>query len=274
MTLSKWSDFFKQHPYSSSVLFSLVFVALEKVVEFDFVCPCESGFTEAFFCCYLLVPMFIAFVFGLYLLSFKRSSRGEHGSDLLKLLACMVPSVVWLAMFLCDGRYTACLYTEFGAEFSDSDNPSPWKWCEKTQTLTPDEIITLVSFYISKLVGFGVFVLISAVALIYKCCMNYCKCLDFTDTEPCCSAHGKTCSVAHCRACCEHHKPNCCSAHRDMRCSAHLPEDASSSQGNRRDHSVHLELHSCHGAAACHCAKPENCPSLHHHTCRCDCHKR
>ncbi|KAL7853363.1 hypothetical protein AOLI_G00202070 [Acnodon oligacanthus] len=275
MALSQWSEFFKQYPYSSSVLFSLVLVVLEKVVELDFVCPCKSGYTEAFFCFYLLVPMFIAFVFGLYLLSFEcSSSRGERWPNFLKLLACVVPSVVWLAMFLCDGRYIACLNTEFNAEYSDSDNPSPWKWCEKNQTLTPDEVITLESFYISKLAGFGVLVLVSAVALIYKCCMKYCKCLDLTDTEPCCSAHGKTCSAAHCRACCEHHKRNCCPAHRNMACLAHLPEDASSSQGNRRDQSVHLELQPCHGAAACHCGKLENCPCLCHQTCRCDCHKR
>ncbi|XP_037401690.1 uncharacterized protein LOC119265383 [Pygocentrus nattereri] len=267
MALSKWSDFFKQHPYSSSVLFSLVLVVLEKVVEVDFVCPCESGYTEAFFSFYLLVPMFIAFVFGLYLLSFKCSSCGECCSAFPKLLACAVPSVVWLAMFLCDGRYIACLYTELKKDYIDSANPSPWKWCEKNQTLTAGERKALKSFYVSKLLGFIVLILISSVALIYKFCKKGCKYLDFTDQEPR--------SSAHCRACCEHHKPNCSSEHRDMNWSDHLPEEDVSSQGqaNTQAQQEGMPLRQMDSTAASPCAKTDNCPCLCHQTCRCDGHQ-
>ncbi|KAL7853365.1 hypothetical protein AOLI_G00202090 [Acnodon oligacanthus] len=276
MALSQWSEFFKQYPYSSSVLFSLVLVVLEKVVELDFVCPCKSGYTEAFFCFYLLVPMFIAFVFGLYLQSFKCSSRGERWPNFLKLLACVVPSVVWLALFLCDGRYIACLNTELKKDHIGSADPSPWKWCEKNQTLTAFERKALESFYSSKLAGFSVLVLISAVALLYKCCKKGYKCLDFTDQEPCCSAHGKTCSSAHCKKCCGDHKRNCCPSHRDMNCLAHLPEQGSSSQGRTNTQVQGQEgtpLTEMDSTAASPCAKIENCPCLCHQTCLCDCHQ-
>ncbi|KAL6470795.1 hypothetical protein MHYP_G00219140 [Metynnis hypsauchen] len=267
MTLSQWSDFFKQHPYSSSVLFSLVLVVLEKVVEVDFVCPCESGYTEAFFSLYLLVPMFIAFVFGLYLLSFKCSPSCEDCcSDFLKFLACMVPSVVWLAVFLCDGRYIACLNTELKKDYIDSDNPSPWKWCEKNQTLTAGERKALEWFYISKLLGFSVLILISAVALVYKCCKKVFKFLDFTNQKPR--------SSAHCRACCEHHKGNS-SAHRDVTSSAPPPEENDSSQGqaNTEDQQESIHLREKDSTAASPRAETENCPCVCHQPCNGDGHQ-
>ncbi|KAL7853364.1 hypothetical protein AOLI_G00202080 [Acnodon oligacanthus] len=184
MVLSQLAAFFTRYPYSSSVLFSLVLVVLEKFFENDFVCPCESGYTEAFFCFYLLAPMFIAFVFGLYLLSFRCvccSGRKKCCSAFCKFLACSIPSAVWLAVFFCDGRYIACLNTELKGEYADSADPSPWKWCERNQTRTDDQLRALTSFYKSKLGGFGVLVFITVIALLYKCCKKYCECLNFSE---------------------------------------------------------------------------------------------
>lgn len=148
MVLARLSGLFKQYPFGSNAIFSLILIVLEKVVENDFVCPCVKGYTEAFFWCYLLVPMFIAFVFVLYLLSFE--CWGQKKSAIFKkLLACLIPPSVWLALFLCDGKYLACLMTDLNSEHADSDEMPLWEWCSKSRNLTAGQYRAEKVFFIS-----------------------------------------------------------------------------------------------------------------------------
>lgn len=145
MVLAQLSELLKQYPFSSNTLFSLILVVLEKVAEYDFVCPCVEGYTGAFFLCYLLVPMFIAFVFGLYLLGLE--CRCAYFK---KFVACLIPSSVWLALFLCDGRYVACLNTKLESTQADSEALPPWEWCSRSRNLTHDQYEAEKAFFRSK----------------------------------------------------------------------------------------------------------------------------
>lgn len=146
-------EFFERYPYGSNVIFSLILVILEKVVENEFVCPCVKGFTELFFWCYLLVPMFVAFVCGLYLLSFEcrsNSSKKAFLANVKKVFACLISTIAWLWVFLSDGRYLACLKTNLKSEHADSDERPPWEWCSKSRNLTAAQSHAEEIFFISK----------------------------------------------------------------------------------------------------------------------------
>ncbi|XP_072518253.1 uncharacterized protein [Salminus brasiliensis] len=219
MILAKIIKFFGQHPFSSNVLFGIILTGLEKIIENDFICPCKSGYTEAIFWLYLLTPTVASFIFGLYLQHCAKLDK----TCCLNFFSSFIPPIVWLALFFLDGRYMSCLKTTIKVDYDDSDEKPPWKWCHKNQTLTDDQIHAWRWFFISRLIGLGIFIFILILVLFYKCykCMYQKKVL-------CCSAHGQTCGSAHCRNCCLKHKRTCCSEHNNIHCLAHPPRNKGS----------------------------------------------
>ncbi|XP_066502040.1 uncharacterized protein [Hoplias malabaricus] len=190
------------------ILTGLIFS--EKFAENDFVCPCEKDWTEVLFCIYLVLPAFIAFTVTFYIACGVKSSAsdgtrrdGAQSSDgcdqivniLIKTAYSFIPVFFWVLLFLCDGRYVACIRTKLNTEYTDSNNNPPWEWCSINRTLTKDQLDAQLSFYISKLAGFGLLLVISLFALIYKCSVEYSK--------ACCKAYCKKNCCQCCKQCCE-----------------------------------------------------------------------
>ncbi|KAG9266024.1 hypothetical protein AMEX_G20521 [Astyanax mexicanus] len=80
----------------------------------------------------------------------------------------LIPSIVWIVLFLSDGRYVAC-YQTISAEHAESSQQALWEWCDLNQTLTAEQNIAEKSYYTSKLSGFGLLFLFSLLALVYQC---------------------------------------------------------------------------------------------------------
>ncbi|KAI4889341.1 hypothetical protein NFI96_006186 [Prochilodus magdalenae] len=176
----------KQH-WRTYMMLNLVLVALEKLVEEDFVCPCRLGFMWAFFFLYLLMPLFVAINFSIYLWNCnpwddpETKCKCRHKRS-VKELTCLVPSVFWLILFFGDGRYVACLITPLEEDRVDSSDEPAWEWCDKKRVLTEEQSRARESFYISKIVVFSFILLLLVIAL-------FCQCV----------AYSKTC----CKGCCE-----------------------------------------------------------------------
>ncbi|XP_036444907.1 uncharacterized protein LOC118820629 isoform X2 [Colossoma macropomum] len=132
----------------------------------------------------LKVPLLLALSFGVYLLrpEFWPPSAQEkeetccsgHKITVLKSVSFLTPSFIWMALFFLDGRYVACLCTEFKGENLDSISESPWEWCDQNRTLTDGQRRAQKSFYISKFVGFSLLIIVLLALLVYTCCEDHC----------------------------------------------------------------------------------------------------
>ncbi|XP_066502604.1 uncharacterized protein [Hoplias malabaricus] len=117
-------------------------------------------------------------------------------------LYSLIPLSFWILLFFCDGRYVACLTTKLNPENVDSNLHPPWEWCSINRTLTDDQRRAQMSFYNSKVAGFVLLLVISLVALIYKCCGKCCG----TCSKPCCGVRWNS-VCDQCLKCCF---PPCC----------------------------------------------------------------
>ncbi|KAL7844830.1 hypothetical protein SRHO_G00233690 [Serrasalmus rhombeus] len=159
MTLATLNTFLIKHLWPTYMMLNLVLVALEKLVEQDFVCPCRPGYTEAFFSLYLLMPLLITANVSAYLWRTKHWSDSEtpeehNGCNSCRccgrFLTCAVPSIFWLLLFFGDGRYLACLFTPPKEDHVDSIAPPPWEWCDQNRTLTDEQKHVQIKFYKTK----------------------------------------------------------------------------------------------------------------------------
>ncbi|KAL7844831.1 hypothetical protein SRHO_G00233700 [Serrasalmus rhombeus] len=208
MVLGRLSEFLKDHPWSSYAIVNLVLVALEKLVENDFVCPCRRGYTWAFFSLYLLIPLLVTLNFGFYMWISKSWSDSEPPEELkcskdwckcfVKFLTCAFPSFFWLVLFFGDGRFVACVMTPLKEDHLDSNVQPPWEWCDRNRTLTKEQDHVQTTFYKSKISVFSVISAILLLALICQCCDRCCaRCC----ARSCCRCYIRCCS-RHCGGCC------------------------------------------------------------------------
>ncbi|KAG9266022.1 hypothetical protein AMEX_G20518 [Astyanax mexicanus] len=308
MALKGFKGFFKGNPWSGTVLFNLVLVVLEKLVENDFVCPCRPGYTQAFFALYLIMPMTIAFVFGVYLFQFQYSKATETQCcrDIKwKILCLLSPPIVWIILFISDGRYLSCLLADLHEKNPDSTLVPLWQWCSEGKNLTQAQQEARKAFYITKLAGFGCLLaifLIILIVMIYTCLKPKTPNEQVThsgvgegDTGVaggsrageakgdggaeaggsqirCCSVYGKTCGASHCKDCCSKHRKACCLEHRDLPCLAHSDTNATQKTDHSDSTVSHLESQSQPTSESL-CVRIKGCPCLCHQTCDCSCHK-
>ncbi|KAL6470783.1 hypothetical protein MHYP_G00219020 [Metynnis hypsauchen] len=179
MALGRLAEFFKDHPWRNYVIVNLVLVALEKLVEQDFVCPCRRGYTEGFFFLYLMMPLLLTLNFGVYMWNSNlwSGSEGQCGCERSrrccgKFLTCAVPSVFWLVLFFGDGRFVACVKTQLKKDHVDTIALPPWEWCDRNRTLTAEQNDVQESFYISKVVVFSIISIIFLGVLLYQLCKS------------------------------------------------------------------------------------------------------
>ncbi|XP_036416257.1 uncharacterized protein LOC118800187 [Colossoma macropomum] len=182
----------KDHPWRSYVMVNLVLVVLEKLVEQDFVCPCEVAWT--FFLFYLTMPLLLAINFGTYLWksnlwSDSETPQHQNGSKCscrccVKFMTCTVPSVFWLVLFFADGRYVSCLITANHTE------------CDSTKNVKENFAI-----YIPKITIFSFIAITLIVALIAQCYGRRCG--------RCCGRCCAGCCVGSFGGCCEAYFEEC-----------------------------------------------------------------
>lgn len=119
---------FQNGPIASNVLFALVMMAVEKLVELEFECPCEGpylngGFVATFF----IIPGGLAYVLMALLQGQKFSCDTDNKETILRR---SIPAFLWTILLLFNGSYITCAMTDWSGKYVAVDTAAPLKWCE------------------------------------------------------------------------------------------------------------------------------------------------
>lgn len=109
---------------------SLVLVALEKIMDNDFVCPCQPGYNEWICACYAVVPSILSFVFIWCFVASKPEDKVTKGKSTCdRFLFSALIAFIWLFLFFADGCYVSCACSHWDGEYTETGS---LKWCKPT----------------------------------------------------------------------------------------------------------------------------------------------
>lgn len=108
---------------------SLVLLVLEKLMDLDFVCPCQPGYNEVICACYAIVPFVTCFAFAFRFVAPKPEDRGNSTCN--KVLYSLLIACIWLFLFFVDGRYVSCACSNWSGEYTET---GALKWCKHNES--------------------------------------------------------------------------------------------------------------------------------------------
>ncbi|XP_060719168.1 uncharacterized protein LOC132841026 [Tachysurus vachellii] len=175
---------------------SLVLVVLEKMMDNDFVCPCQPGFNEWICVCYAVVPFITCFFITLFFMDSKPEDKVMKGNSTCnKVLYSFLTSFIWLFLFFFDGNYVACACSHWGGEYTET---GALKWCKPKGNET--EVLGLLQEtqrYITKsqFAAFAIVLVITSILVTSCCCRLHCCHVR-------CHGHCNSCFIPDCEHCC------------------------------------------------------------------------
>ncbi|KAL7844815.1 hypothetical protein SRHO_G00233540 [Serrasalmus rhombeus] len=172
----------RKSPLEGFIMFSFILTAIEKLLDRDFVCPCEPSRNIWSCVCYALVPAAASSAFTFYALwpGPRRQNRTESVEKLTRIIYCVGSAFVWLVLFFLDGRYIACASSQWEGIYSEDLVP----WCKPLGNATSPEWCqkrTRKMFFISEMVGFALLLLVVCLLGFYSL-KNWDR--DMTDGTP------------------------------------------------------------------------------------------
>lgn len=117
---SKLAGEFQKSHLVSNVFIGLTLTALEKIIDVEYVCPCDpdlNGYAYAFF----VVPSVLAFVLMMNI---------QRCRSLKDIFFSCVPVIEWLILVFTEGNYFVCARTTWYGEYVSIPEPASLKWCE------------------------------------------------------------------------------------------------------------------------------------------------
>lgn len=173
--------FLRNYVGDMTIVFLLV-IAVEKILEAEFVCPCHPIKNKVISSLIGIVP---GLIFGIFTFMFvKVSASGKanddsrnifndiHKTKKVRSLYAMLAMCIWLAVFFCDGRFVACGASYWTGIYSKSTDNMMFKaWCKPYNETTEEEKKkeTTEHIFYSQVTGFvilAVTVLGTAIVLI------------------------------------------------------------------------------------------------------------
>lgn len=139
--LSMMRNEFQKSPYASNVIFGSTLVVLEKLVEYEFACPCNPKWNWIFASAFFIAPGFIASVLMAFTLEFR--------ADRYLIFSIFTPAIFWVILLFIDGQYFACAKTYWSGRFVTIDKAQPQKWCEPTNHTSSYELIIITQGWFS-----------------------------------------------------------------------------------------------------------------------------
>ncbi|MEQ2309054.1 hypothetical protein AMECASPLE_034683 [Ameca splendens] len=118
-------DIFKNSPLVINSCLGLIQICLEKIVEVEFACPCDSSWNKEYALLVFIVPPIIFLLLSSAICHCKSSKSSCKG-----LSNSLVPAMMWLIIVFIDGRYYACLMTNWSGSYEMINNAAPQKWCK------------------------------------------------------------------------------------------------------------------------------------------------
>lgn len=226
--LKKWlslvSSVLKQSSLATNFCFGLILLMLEKIVEADFACPCEIGSNMKHTILFFTVPPGIVFFLMLAIkYPCKLCKSGESckffqsckscefcqsckscescqscdSSKTCKLCNCIgeafiysiVPALTWLVLIFIDGRYYACLRTNWKGKYEIIENGHPQRWCKpyNSSVDSKEKFLASTEFWYSESQYFGfIIAAVSAgIYFLYLCCCLTCNSQHKSTSEDC-----------------------------------------------------------------------------------------
>ncbi|GAA6083952.1 calcium homeostasis modulator protein 6-like [Tachysurus ichikawai] len=157
-------------------IFSLILVALEQIMDYNFVCPCQRAYNISMCVLYGVVPALGCFLltFSFIDLSLNTEDRQRReNSKRYKVLYSSLTASVWLLLFFFDGGYVACAASGWEGVYTQPDKLGIVRWCKPTGNETSElesQQITLKWISISQILGFIILVCV----LITLVCVSHC----------------------------------------------------------------------------------------------------
>ncbi|KAL6462080.1 hypothetical protein MHYP_G00302250 [Metynnis hypsauchen] len=159
-------------PLRTSVPVSFIVMGVEKVMEFEFSCPCIPAVNGWFALSMFVSPALLAFTIMMY---FTHPWEHRQGSIyecpfLRNLFSCLIPSAVWIILLFLDGHYVACAMTYWEGNYVWDERKPPVKWCEfnTTKESTKNDLSRLHVAQ-SQIAGFGLLFFSCVFVLFYLC---------------------------------------------------------------------------------------------------------
>lgn len=109
---------------TTNVIFSLLLMGIEKLLELEFRCPDSVKMRRAYILAFFILP-FVSLIFlGYYFQTRVFEMTAEEKKQWIRLfLRSSVPACIWIVILLLDGKYIECLF------FSKAENcPEKNKW--------------------------------------------------------------------------------------------------------------------------------------------------
>uniref|UniRef100_A0A3Q0T7G6 Uncharacterized protein n=1 Tax=Amphilophus citrinellus TaxID=61819 RepID=A0A3Q0T7G6_AMPCI len=134
--------FFENAPVSSNVAFSIILLIAEKIVDMEFTCPCGADCRFHFLVLLFVIPGLVAIVL---MTAIQRSElfHCECGimKNVKKFCVCIFPSAVWVTLLFLDGRYYACIKTDWLGQYVTVNHSVLEKWCEPENRTSYQELL-------------------------------------------------------------------------------------------------------------------------------------
>lgn len=140
--MSKLKEEFSRSSVASTLSFVLIQLVLEKLVETEFSCPCDSEYNYLHTSLCFIVPPFI--VCSLMYVS------ACHCKLFGTLKLGIIPAGVWLVIVFLDGRYYACAMTDWSGKYEMIVNAEPQKWCQPLNPNSSQELLAKTQFLYSE----------------------------------------------------------------------------------------------------------------------------
>lgn len=165
--LTRLREDFGHSPAVLNVVFGFIMAGVEKIVEVEFACPCDSKWNGWFAAACFVLPALVACL--MMMAVYKCSSECP------KCAYSIIPPLVWEALVFLDGQYFVCAMTDWPGRFVSVDK-SYLKWCTPANTTrySSEELMAQSHrlFILSQGIGFGLLALLFLLLLghvIMKC---------------------------------------------------------------------------------------------------------
>ncbi|KAM3609141.1 uncharacterized protein V6R79_010181 [Siganus canaliculatus] len=190
---------FEKSPLWPNIIFSFVLLGLEKLVEVEFVCPCDPKRNGHLVAAYFAVPAVVVFLLMMMIQGCKTDCCGRTEDSFsncslekfkltVKAIFCncswekfkltvkaicsfIIPSFVWLIVMFLDGRYLVCAKTDWPGRFVVVAEAVPQKWCKPINQTSSEELMKKSQKFASDSQWIGVWLICALpVTLLFTTC--------------------------------------------------------------------------------------------------------
>lgn len=113
---------------------TFILVAVEEIVEEDFVCPCKFAYNITVCVFYGAIPCIACFLLTYFFMDLSLNTDGQWKeiSKCFRVVYSFLIAFVWLFLFFADGRYLACAFSTWEGVYARAETLGIEKWCEPT----------------------------------------------------------------------------------------------------------------------------------------------